>query len=154
MSHIASTIWPATPVPEHARMLINNFLDILDHNTEDAGEKLVKYIFTADAEFHSSGGVARGHKEIRASRTAAWKIVKYRRHDVVKVYSATDDASDLMWIGDAVLILKNDKEVKGAFLARIVLEDVNSKDVRIKYFQVWGDSGPMMKVLQEHPITE
>ena len=62
MSHIANTTWPATVVPEHVKKLINNFLDILDHNSEDAGEKLVKYFFTPNAEFHSSGGVARGHE--------------------------------------------------------------------------------------------
>lgn len=121
-------------------------------------------------------------KEIAASRKAAWQIVNSRRHDVAKVFSATNDASDLMWIGDAVLSLKNDKEVAGSFLAHLKLVDVNSENVRIKYFRAWGvgfpplrripcvtllfrflqhtnlsifkDSGPLLKILQEHPIPK
>jgi hypothetical protein len=58
----------------------------------------------------------------------------------VKVYSHKDDASDLLWIGDAVLILKNDKEVRGPFLAQIVFENVHSEEVRVKFVQVWGVS--------------
>jgi hypothetical protein len=56
----------------------------------------------------------------------------------VKVYSHKDDASDLLWIGDAALILKNDKEVRGPFLAQIVFENVHSEDVRVNFVQVWG----------------
>jgi len=152
MSHIAKTSWPETPVPEPVKKLIDTLLEIFDKNTEDAGEKLVKYVFTPDAEMHTSAGVYHGHAEIGPSRKAAWEIVKYRRHDVVKVFSAADDASDLMWIGDAVLLLTNDKEVAGPFLAHIKFANVHSEDVRIKYFKVWGDSGPMVKILQEFPI--
>jgi hypothetical protein len=84
--------------------------------------------------------LTRRKTEIRVSRKQPWEIVNYRRHDVVKVYSHKDDASDLLWIGDAVLILKNDKEVRGPFLAQIVFENVHSEDVRVKFVQVWGVS--------------
>ena len=48
----------------------------------------------------------------------------------MKVYSHQDDASGLLWIGDAVLILKNYKKVRGPFLAQIVFKNVHSEDVK------------------------
>jgi len=152
MSHTTETEWPENGVPEAVKKVIDTLLETFDNNTEDAGEKLAKYVFTPDAELHSSAGTFHGHAEIGASRKEAWKIVTYRRHDVLKVFSAANDSSDLMWIGHAVLKLTNDKEVSGPFLAHIKFANVDSEDVRIKYFKVWGDSGPMLKILQEFPI--
>jgi hypothetical protein len=59
-SHIAKTEWPDTPIPDAAKRLIDRFLDIMDHNTEDAGDKLATEIFTPDGVLSTSAFVARG----------------------------------------------------------------------------------------------
>jgi hypothetical protein len=61
MSHTAKTEWPENPVPEAVKKVIDTLLETFDNNTEDAGEKLAKYVFTPDAELHSSAGVYHGH---------------------------------------------------------------------------------------------
>jgi hypothetical protein len=59
-SHIAKTEWPDTPIPDAVKRLIDRFLDIMDHNTEDAGDKLATEIFTPDGVLSTSSAVARG----------------------------------------------------------------------------------------------
>lgn len=59
-SHIAKTEWPETHVPDAVKRLIDRFLDIMDHNTEDAGDKLATEIFTPDGVLSTSSAVARG----------------------------------------------------------------------------------------------
>lgn len=70
----------------------------------------------------------------------AWEHVTSRYHKIVKAYSATDDGSDLLMIGYAVLVLKNGKEVKGDFLGRARIEGVNTSSPRMSLFQAWGVS--------------
>ena len=59
-SHIANTEWPETPVPEAAKRLIDLFLDIMDHNTEDAGDRLATEIFAPDGELRTSAAISSG----------------------------------------------------------------------------------------------
>jgi hypothetical protein len=59
-SHIAKAEWPDMPVPNAVKRLIDRFLDIMDHNTEDAGDKLATEIFTPDGVLSTSAAVARG----------------------------------------------------------------------------------------------
>lgn len=61
MSHTANTEWPENLVPEAVNKVIDTLLETFDNNTEDAGEKLAKYVFTPDAELHSSAGTFHGH---------------------------------------------------------------------------------------------
>jgi hypothetical protein len=78
--------------------------------------------------------------EIEQSRKQAWEYVTSRYHEIVKVYSATDDGSDLLMIGNAILVLKNGKKVQGNFLARAVIEGIKTSDPRMNFFQAWGVS--------------
>lgn len=82
--------------------------------------------------------------EIKDSRKDAWAIVEKRNHTVAKCYTCNDDASDLLCIGDAVLNLKNGKEVAGNFISRTVLVGTNTSAPRIKYFEVWGVSAAFL----------
>ncbi|KAI9735354.1 MAG: hypothetical protein M1818_006549 [Claussenomyces sp. TS43310] len=147
---IARTSWPETPVPKGVKELAGYFLSLLDTNTDDAGVQLASRVFTPDAVFMTSSATFKGAEEIKESRTEAWRVVERRFHEIIKVFSAKDDASDLLMIGNAVLNLKNGKEVKGDFIAHMVLDKVATPDVRISYFQVWGDTGPMIRAMQDN----
>ncbi|KAF2493640.1 hypothetical protein BU16DRAFT_563792 [Lophium mytilinum] len=144
------TEWPSIGVAPSTKALLDDFFEILDENTADAGQKLADRIFTPDGTFITSSSKFTGVDEITSSRERAWDVVKERMHKLVKVYTSTDDGSDLLAIGDASIVLhKNNIRIDGNLIARIVFKDVGTDNVRIKYFQVWGDSGPMMKALQD-----
>lgn len=144
----ASTSWPAAPVPKAAQELLDYFFSLMDTNSDEAGVKLVEDIFTPDATFISSSGVFKGPEEIRDSRKKAWELVETRYHSINKVFSATNDGSDLLMIGNAVLVLKNGKKIEGDFLARAVFEGIDTSSPKMSFFQAWGDTGPLIKALQ------
>lgn len=78
--------------------------------------------------------------EIKESRKGAWEIVEKRHHTINNCYTCNNDASDILCIGDAVLNLKNGKEVAGNFISRTVMVGTATSKPRIKYFEVWGVS--------------
>jgi len=149
MSRIASTVWPSVGVPKPAQSLLDHFFSLMDTSTDDAGKKLTTDIFTPDASFTSSSGTYRGSAEIQQSRTKAWEHVQSRHHAIARVYAATDDGADLLMLGNAVLVLHNGKRLEGEFLARAVFEGVDTAEPRMRFFQAWGDTGPMIKAMQE-----
>ncbi|OCK82592.1 hypothetical protein K432DRAFT_391110 [Lepidopterella palustris CBS 459.81] len=130
-----ATEWPSTPIVPEAKALFDRLFEILDDNTPDAGQKLATEIFAPNAKFVTSSGVFQGEK---GCREKAWGVVVSRVHKIAKVYTCTEDGSDLLMIGDAVVGLINGKSVAGNFIARCVLEGVGSKNVKIGLFQVWG----------------
>jgi len=144
------TEWPSTPVPATVKKLMDDFFTIMDNNTPDAGARLAAEIFTPDATFIITAGAYVGSEEITTSRIKAWQVVTSREHKIRKVYTCNDDASDLMMIGKAKMGLMNGKHLEGDFLARAVYENINSPDIKMSYFQVWGDSGPLIKALQDN----
>jgi hypothetical protein len=66
--------------------------------------------------------------------------VASRLHKIKKVYTCNDDASDLLFIGRAKMTLINGKYLEGDFIGRAVYENLNSSDIKMKHFQVWGVS--------------
>jgi len=145
-----NTEWPSsTTVPSAVKKFLDEFFVIMDNNTADAGDKLAADFFTPTATFVITGGTYKGSEEISISRIAAWKVVTSRQHRILKAYTCTDDSSDLLCIGLAKMGLVNGKSLEGNFLARIVFEDIKSTNLKMKLFQVWGDSGPLIKALQE-----
>lgn len=81
------------------------------------------------------------YAEIQTSRVKAWEVVKARNHKILKVYTSTEDASDLLIIGWAKMDLTNGKHLEGNFLARAIFSNIESlEDIRMNYFQVWGVS--------------
>ncbi|KAF2501139.1 hypothetical protein BU16DRAFT_555639 [Lophium mytilinum] len=146
----SDTEWPSsTTVPSTVKKFLDDFFVVMDNNTPDAGAKLAADFFTPTATFILSGGTYVGSEEIKVSRIAAWKVVSERQHKILKVYTCTEDASDLLNIGLAKMGLVNGKHLEGNFLSRIIFEDIKSSNLKMKHFQVWGDSGPLMKLLQE-----
>jgi len=146
----AGASWPSnTAVPGEVKKLLDLFLSLLDLNEDTSGIALVDHIFTQDAIFKTSSATFTGAQEIKESRKGAWAIVEKRNHTINKCYTCNNDASDILCIGDAVLNLKNGKEVVGNFISRTVLMGTSTPEPRIKYFEVWGDTAPMMKAMQE-----
>jgi len=142
------TEWPDLELPKNLAPFLDKFFGILDNDTEDAGQRLVDEIFADDGEFATHSKPFKGRQEILNCCADRWASVKERLHVIDKVYTASKDGSDLLVIGHARQVLRiNDIEVTGELIGRITLEKVGTDDMRIKFFKVWGDSGPMLKKL-------
>lgn len=76
--------------------------------------------------------------EIRVSRDHAWKAIATRRHQVLKVYFADSDGSDLLFIASVIMSLRNGKQVEGEFTGRLVIADTKGPNPRLSLYQVWG----------------
>ncbi|EXJ66769.1 uncharacterized protein A1O5_09964 [Cladophialophora psammophila CBS 110553] len=137
-SRVSSTSWPSTAVPKAVQDLLDYFFSLMDTNSDEAGLKLIEDIFTPEATFISSSGVFKGSAEIRGSRKKAWELVESRYHSIVKVFSATSDGSDLLMIGSAILGLKNGKKIEGDFIARAVIEGIDTLEPKMSFLQAWG----------------
>lgn len=57
------------------------------------------------------------------------------------MYSASEDFSNILIIGNLVAGLKNGKQVDTEFIAQIDLEEVREGKPRAKLYKVWGVSG-------------
>lgn len=99
--------------------LIKRFFTLADTNAGDAGERLAKEIFTHDRVFILANGTCEGARgkvqkhwlqmkfnlplsistEISQSRKEAWISVKYRHHEVLKVYANDMDGTDHFIVG-------------------------------------------------------
>ncbi|KAM5359777.1 hypothetical protein ACJZ2D_014210 [Fusarium nematophilum] len=137
-SRIADASWPSAAVSTFVQGLLDNFLTLMDDPSDEAATKLATQIFTPEASLISSLGKARGTDEIRQSRKKAWELTTSRYHKIVKVYSATDDGADLLFIGQAKLVLKIGKTIEGDFIGRAIIDNTNESSPRLQFFQSWG----------------
>ncbi|KAH6700645.1 hypothetical protein BKA61DRAFT_740901 [Leptodontidium sp. MPI-SDFR-AT-0119] len=146
----AATEWPSTSPSPQIKALIDQFFLLLDSDSLDTGDRLAETIFMPDGTMVGPGGAAEGSEAIRRSRDEAWKLVKTRRHTVIRVYAHDAQSLDLLLLGHVKMELANGKDVAGDFTARITLvaEDA-SQTPKIKLYQVWADSAPMKKALQD-----
>lgn len=76
--------------------------------------------------------------EIRVSRDHAWKAIATRRHQVLRVYVADCDVSDLLFIANVTMGLRNGKQVEGEFAGRMMIADARGLNPKISLYQVWG----------------
>ncbi|OCK74256.1 hypothetical protein K432DRAFT_261378, partial [Lepidopterella palustris CBS 459.81] len=95
----ANAEWPEQELPKNLPSFINAFFEILDYNTDDAGERLANDIFAPDGVFATPKKVYTGKTEIAGCCTERWAGVKDRIHVIDKVYTCKKDGSDLLMIG-------------------------------------------------------
>lgn len=78
---------------------------------------------------------------LRRCRDNAWDKIASRQHVILKVYSSQPDTSeDLLLLGYNTMQLRNGKTVVLDFVARIVLEEPSSGEIRIKSCESWAVS--------------
>ena len=88
-------------------------------------------------------GVVFGAKrftEIRQCRKAAWNVITQRRHEVLRVYTNSPEQDDLMLLGEISIVLKNDRQLRSPFAARLVLDYTDSTSSKIKYYEPFAVS--------------
>ncbi|UNI17583.1 hypothetical protein JDV02_003915 [Purpureocillium takamizusanense] len=97
-------------------------------------------MLTEDATFIMASKRARGRDEILAVRKGMWTVVSSRRHTVFKVFPFAG-ADEFMIYGSVALGLKNGAGVDVDWAARAELEKSADGRWRMKYYQVYLDTG-------------
>jgi hypothetical protein len=163
----SSTEWPrAVSVSDKAKTTIDTLFSLLDDTSETAGDKLAEDVFTHDGVMESSTGKVEGKEgteitfptikvdkikqsliqatAIRRSRDNAWKVVRSRRHELLRVYAHDSAALDLLAIGQVTAGLPNNKTVTAEFTTRIILVDEGNSGPKIKSYLLWAVSEPLL----------
>ena len=78
--------------------------------------------------------------EIRKSRDNAWKEVTRRRHKVLKVFSASLEGDDLLFIGHVEMDFRNGKGVEGEFTGRLGVEHATGTSPKLTLYTIWAVS--------------
>lgn len=71
-----------------------------------------------------------------ASRKTVWDLIETRNHEVLSVYTAKEDFSDIVLVGKLSAGLKNGKELVSEFVAHIEFTDVESS-MKATLYEVW-----------------
>jgi len=144
----ASTEWPSgVSVPAPVKQLVDTFFSLVDDKSSEVGNKLADEVFAVDGIMQTAQRFE-GSDALRKCRDSAWVTVDSRRHEVLKVYASDEEGSDLLLIGQAATGFKNGKKVTMEFAARIIVEGSSTEKPKIKLYQVWADSAPMVKAMQ------
>ncbi|EXJ61495.1 uncharacterized protein A1O5_11811 [Cladophialophora psammophila CBS 110553] len=143
-----NTEWPTFEINSTVKELIDRFFWQLDQKDQDSGHILADKVFATTGKAEFGGHVFIGPDELRKSRDNAWKVVTKRRHEILKVFAADLDGSDLLFIGHVAIDLNNGKIVAGEFAGRLRIENATSSQPRLLLYQSWADSAPFVKALQ------
>jgi hypothetical protein len=61
--------------------------------------------------------------------------VDTRSHEIARVFASND--RDFLFIGNAVLRVKNGNALEEEFIGRVIVDDPHSAQPRLEYFKVW-----------------
>ncbi|PMD33510.1 hypothetical protein L207DRAFT_535531 [Hyaloscypha variabilis F] len=141
---LTNTIWPSHILaPPEVKQWLSDLYEIVDSKGDDSATKLAA-LFADNGTMHGMSGQAVGRE---ASRKEAWRAITSRKHTVLRVYSASEDFSNILIIGNLVAGLNNGRQVDTEFIAQIDLEGVGEGKPRAKLYKVWGDSAPWVKAM-------
>lgn len=76
-------------------------------------------------------------KELRRCRNGAWKVIRKRRHQVLKVYVADIAARDLLLLGELEIELQSGQPINSHFAARLVLNDAEGGGPKLQLYQAF-----------------
>jgi len=144
----ASTEWPAIEVPDPVKELVDKFFLTMDTNAPESGDKLADDIFARDGVLDGHHR-AEGTEAIRRCRDDAWKAIESRRHELLKVYTDSHEADDLLIIGQVTAGLRTGEKKRGEFIARVRIDDAQTRNPKLKLYKVWMDMSAMVTVESE-----
>ncbi|EXJ79924.1 hypothetical protein A1O3_08209 [Capronia epimyces CBS 606.96] len=145
------TAWPTSvTLPDSIKDLIAVFYTLADDKSADAGPRMAKEIFTADAHFGGATAVHKGSEDIAHSRVNAWKTVTSRRHVVKKVFAHDAAGHDLLLLAELEQGFVNGKSLLSPFVVHVVVDadSVKAGSPRFSYMQVYADTAPVIAALK------
>ncbi|OAG45109.1 hypothetical protein AYO21_00457 [Fonsecaea monophora] len=141
----ALTEWPSIQIPDAVKQHVDKFFSIMDTNAPEAGGRLAEEIFASDGAIDGHHRFE-GTEALRRSRDNAWKVIATRRHEILKVFTDSVTAEDLLVLGQVTVGYVSGEKKRGEFTARISLVDTQTSHPRIKLYKVWMDTAAMVKV--------
>ena len=76
--------------------------------------------------------------EIARSREGAWEHFQSRRHTILKVYTQSEKADDILLLGELTAEFKNGNSATGQFCARIVVGGPETAKPQFRHYEVWA----------------
>ncbi|KAM5346083.1 hypothetical protein ACJ41O_009088 [Fusarium nematophilum] len=136
---LQSTVWPADlHPPEGIKSWLGTLYATVDSKAPDSGTKLAN-LYTSDAVVYGLHGKSEG--------TEAWDHIERRNHEVLRVYTASSNYSDILLVGKLTVDFKNGNQVVAEFIARVLFAEGTESDPKATLYQVWGDSAPWAKAM-------
>ncbi|KAK6365173.1 hypothetical protein, variant [Exophiala oligosperma] len=137
MAATSSVQWPATPVPEEVKDLINLFFELGDTKDASAGPSMADKVFSHGGEMVRATGTVKGNEQIARSRDKAWDVIAFRKHMIEKVFVGDKDGKDLIVMGTLENYTKeNQNSTFQEFAARFMVEGEGAT-ARVKSYQAW-----------------
>lgn len=142
-----STIWPDISVPEPVKSWLQTLYSLVDSQDASVPEKVAD-LYREDAIVYGMSGKSEGREAIIQARQKSWDHMETRKHQVLRVYTAKQDGSDLLIIGNLTAKFKNGKEATDDFIAQIVLDGTTSSNPKGTLYKVWADSAVWTKAIR------
>ncbi|KAK4937362.1 hypothetical protein LTR10_021971 [Elasticomyces elasticus] len=137
--------WPSIQIPHPVKEQVDKFFSIMDTKAPEAGDRLAEEIFASDGVMDGHHR-AEGTEALRRCRDNAWKVIQSRRHELLKVYTDSKTAEDLLVLGQVTAGYHSGEKKRGEFTARIRLVDTQTRHPKITLYKVWMDASAMVKV--------
>lgn len=140
--------WPEHPIPEPVKELILHFFSLADTKSEDSGARIAKDTFSSQGVLKNGPKSFTGHDEIIAWRRGAWDVFTSRKHTVLKVYTQSDKADDILLTGSLEASLTNGASATGHFCARVMVDGASTDSPKISLYEVWADQTPFVNAIK------
>ncbi|KAF2691215.1 hypothetical protein K458DRAFT_382786 [Lentithecium fluviatile CBS 122367] len=147
----ADARWPTSvTISELNKARIDTFINLLDTNSPEVGDRLAEEIFTGEGVMSGLAGPVKG-TALRRSRESAWAVVSKRRHRVISVYAHDKNGLDLVLHAEAMNGLVNGAEVGGQFLTKLQFAPSPHADGahQLSFYEVYADFGSLQKQTAE-----
>ncbi|OQV08544.1 hypothetical protein CLAIMM_12798 isoform 1 [Cladophialophora immunda] len=145
----AHTRWPDVgEVPQWLKNWLDKYFKLADTQGDEASHREFAAQFAEDGVQHGLGAPLRGKDAIAKSRPAGWKHMDRRRHEVVQVFTARTDYSDVLIQGKITATFKNKQEVSGEFTAQILFDDGSAAEPKALLYKTWADTAPWIKAME------
>ncbi|KIX97077.1 uncharacterized protein Z520_07191 [Fonsecaea multimorphosa CBS 102226] len=166
----AHTKWPDVgDVPQWLKSWLDKYFRLADTQGDEASNREFATQFAENGVQHGLGAPLQGRegmtlcsmsvlqseaeqktlaKAIAKSRPGGWKHLDWRKHEVVQVFTARKDYSDVLMQGKITAIFKNKQELSAEFTAQIVFEDVSAAEPKALLYKTWADTAPWVKAME------
>ncbi|KAH0843311.1 hypothetical protein FOPE_08352 [Fonsecaea pedrosoi] len=136
----ASAKWPDVgEVPQWLKNWLDDFYALADTQGDEASRKFAAH-FAEDGVQYGLGGPLRGREAIVQARAPGWKPMDWRKHEVLQIFTARRDYSDVLVQGRITAVFKNKQEVSGEFAVQIVFDDVSAPEPKAVLYKNWSVS--------------
>ncbi|RFU24409.1 hypothetical protein B7463_g11928, partial [Scytalidium lignicola] len=133
---------------EWLAMWLTKYYTLADTQGEEASLQFAD-LFAENSIMYRMSEVIQGREAIIKSREDSWKLIDRRKLEVVQLFTARQDYSNILVQGKITAHFKSGKEVSAEFTAQIVFDSATAKNPRAVAYRNWGDTAPWVKAMEE-----